>query len=102
VPNVTTPPSLSAPPWSAAPTPSGGGNLFGAANAGVGMQSEFTRILGRVAVPPPPPIAIQPPTPAAAPGTEAPKAKSMLPLIIALSAVILLSVAIVGYLVLRK
>jgi hypothetical protein len=65
-------------------------------------QSEYTRILGRVVVPPPPPIAIQPPAAAnaAAPGQK--PSKSMLPLIIALSVVMLLTVAIVAYFVFRK
>jgi hypothetical protein len=68
---------------------------------GGGAQSEYTRILGKVTLPPPPPIAIQPPAPAsAAPGQKA--SKSMLPLIVALSVVVLLTVAIVAYFVLRK
>jgi hypothetical protein len=89
-PNVPPPPAL---PWAAAQPPQGPGSMFATATG----QSEFTRILGRVAVPPPPPIAIQPPAPAAASAGTGQKAKSMLPLIIGLSVVILLSIAIVAY-----
>jgi hypothetical protein len=65
------------------------------------MQSEFTRILGRVSAPPPPPISIQ--APAADPATAPQKpAKSMVPLIVALNLVVLLTIAIVAYFVLRK
>jgi hypothetical protein len=90
------PPSPALPPWGGASngTPNAGG-VFG-----VGMQSEFTRILGRVATPPPPPP-IQ--APAAAPASTPQKpAKSMVPLIIALNLVVLLTIAIVVYFVLRK
>ena len=93
-PNVPlTPPS----PWGVAPRPASAG-MFG----GGGAQSEYTRILGKVTVPPPPPIAIQPPAPAnaSAPGQKA--SKSMLPLIVALNLVVLLTVAIVAYFVFRK
>jgi len=93
-PNVAAaPPS----PWGAAPLPASAG-LFGAGAA----ESEYTRILGRVALPPPPPIIIQPPAAvsAAAPGRKA--TNSMLPLIIALSVVLMMTLAIVAYFVFRK
>jgi hypothetical protein len=103
---LNTPPSPSlappAPAWGAAPAaPAAAASLFSSG----GGQSEFTRILGRVAVPPPPPISIQPPAPNAAPAS-APNAqgssKSVLPLVIALGVLMLVTLAIVGYFIFRK
>jgi len=66
-----------------------------------GIESEFTRILGRVPLQAPPPIAIEPPSPS--PSTAAPKpGKSMMPLILALNVVVLLTIAIVAYFVLKR
>ncbi len=85
-------------PWGVAPPAAGAGSMFG----GSAAQSEYTRILGRVAVPPPPPIAIQPPAAASAAASSQKASKSMVPLIIALGVVLLLTVAIVAYVVFRK
>jgi hypothetical protein len=95
-PGQTSGSSAPPPPWGtpAAP-PQVGSSMF----AG-GVQSEFTRILGKVTVAPPPPISIQPPTGASA-QPSASRGKSMLPLIIALNVVLLLTIAIVAYFVLR-
>ena len=89
-----------------APAPAWGapaaGALFGDVGGG---QSEFTRILGRVAVAPPPPISIQPPTPNAGPAAAPPgqqSSKSMMPLVIALGTVVLMTIAIVAYFILKK
>jgi hypothetical protein len=83
--------------WGAAAPPSLGAPLD------VGVQSEFTRMLGRVAVPPPPPSIAPLPTAAAAtaPAEQRPK-KSLAPLLIALNVVVLLTIAIVAYFMLRK
>ena len=67
----------------------------------VGVQSEFTRILGRVAVPPLPPPPMAPPQGVPAGASKAP-AKSMMPLLVALNVVVLLTIAIVAYFMLRK
>jgi hypothetical protein len=72
------------------------GSLF---NGGAG-QSEFTRILGRVPAAPPPPVSIQPPN--GAPSAPEKPAKSMMPLIVALNAVVLLTIAIVAYFIIRR
>lgn len=93
------PPVGAAPPapWGAPANSSIGGPVFGAA-----AQSEYTRILGRVAPPPPPPVSIQPPAPAPVQQAGSKAGKSMMPLIIALNAVVLLTIVIVAYFVLRK
>ena len=89
-----------------APAPGWGAPAVGALFGDVGGgQSEFTRILGRVAVAPPPPISIQPPTPNAGPAAAPPgqqSSKSMMPLAIALSTVVLMTIAIVAYFILKK
>jgi hypothetical protein len=70
--------------------------------------SEFTRILGRVASPAPEsaPAAPAPPaTPTPAPAAreeEKRPARSLMPLLVALNVVVLLTIAIVAYFVLRK
>jgi hypothetical protein len=113
-------PHLSAPPLAApslgvppAPMPPGGQSKPGApvipniappAPIGASMfggsgPSEFTRMLSPIAPPPPPPVAIQ--APAAAPAQPGAAKKSMLPLLIGLGAVIVMTVAIVVYFVVR-
>ena len=74
------------------------GSIFNGAGA---VESEFTRILGRVPLPPPPPVSVQPPAPASDAATQK-ASKSMMPLIVALNVVLLLTIAIVAYFVLRK
>ncbi|HEY2377826.1 MAG TPA: hypothetical protein VGH98_17775 [Gemmatimonadaceae bacterium] len=92
-PSAPNAPMIPPSPWGVAPA----AGMFGSP----APQSDYTRIMGRVVVPPPPPIAIQPPT--ASPAAPAPKAsKSMLPLVIAFSVVILATVAIVAWMVLRR
>ena len=98
-PNVNgTPPAPPAPPpaWGASALPPALGSSLD-----VGVQSEFTRILGRVAVPPPPPLPLAPPQGGPASASKAP-AKSVMPLIVALNVVVLLTIAIVAYFMLRK
>lgn len=93
---VPRPPAAPPPVWGASALPPAlGGSLD------VGVQSEFTRILGRVAVPPPPPPPIAPPQGGPAGASKAP-AKSMMPLLVALNVVVLLTIAIVAYFMLRK
>jgi hypothetical protein len=87
-------PDMPARPNVAPPPPQIGGSIFG--NSG---PSEFTRMLTPITLPPPPPVAIQ--APAAAAGDSAAGKKSMLPLLIGLGAVIVLTVAIVVYFVVR-
>ena len=77
---------------------------------GSSAPSEFTRILGRVSFPnptsapttPAPPAAAAPAPDSSAPAEERPAAKSMMPLIVALNVVVLLTITIVAYFVLRK
>ena len=90
------PPAALPPVWGAAALPPAIGSSLD-----VGVQSEFTRILGRVAVPPPPPTPIAPPQGAPAGASKAP-GKSMMPLLVALNVVVLLTIAIVAYFMLRK
>src|SRR4029079_13445445 len=73
------PPAAPPPVWGAAALPPALGSSLD-----VGVQSEFTRILGGVTVPPPPPLAPPQGSPAAA--SKAP-AKSMMPLLVALNVV---------------
>lgn len=106
LPNVppVMPPAPSAPPapprsWGApaAPPP------IGASVFGTSAPSEFTRILSPIAAPPPPPVSIQPPgAPAQAAGGAGAKSKSMLPLIIGLAVVVVLTIVMVAYFVMRK
>ena len=86
------PPASPIPVWGAAPPAPNLGSSFDAPG-----QSEYTRILGRVAVPlPPPPVAVQPP--AAAPAKSEQKgSKSLAPLWIGLAVVVLLTIAMVVY-----
>ena len=98
VPNANgIPPAPASPPpvWGASALPPALGSSLD-----VGVQSEFTRILGRVAVPPPPPAPMAPPQAGPASGSKAP-AKSVMPLLVALNLVVLLTVAIVAYFMLR-
>jgi hypothetical protein len=92
------PPAPLAPPpaWGASSLPPALGSSLE-----VGVQSEFTRILGRVAVPPPPPAPLVPPQGGPAGASKAP-AKSMMPLLVALNVVVLLTIAIVAYFMLRR
>lgn len=90
------PPAAPAPVWGASTLPPALGSSLD-----VGVQSEFTRILGRVAVPPPPPPPMAPPTGSSAGPSKAP-AKSVMPLLVALNVVVLLTLAIVAYFMLRK
>lgn len=94
--NDQLPPASPAPAWGAAPPPPSLGSSLD-----VGVQSEFTRILGRVSVPPPPPIAMPQP-PAAGAQTDQKPAKSLVPLLVALNVVVLLTLVIVGYFVMHK
>ena len=84
------PPAAPPPVWGASALPPALGNSLD-----VGVQSEFTRILGRVAVPPPPPVPMAPPQ--AGPATPKAPTKSMMPLLVALNVVVLLTIAIVAY-----
>jgi len=104
-PNFSASPNDNGTPAPAAPTPVWGGAVapsFGSSIDG-GGQSEFTRILGRVAVPLPPPTAAdaRPPSNAATQNAARPT-KSLVPLLIALNVVVLMSIAIVAYFMLRK
>lgn len=97
-------------PWGLPSAPAGGGVMAGASTA----PSDFTRILGRVVLPGPGPgAALGAATQASAPQATAPAepsapleqktpAKSMMPLIVALNIVLLATIAIVAYFVLRK
>ena len=96
--NAALPPTPSAAPaapsWGAPTMPTAEG------------PSEFTRILGRVSPPPPPPIAAPMPTAipsaqASAGATAKQRAKSYLPLIIALNLVLLVTIGIVMYFIVR-
>jgi|tagenome__1003787_1003787.scaffolds.fasta_scaffold20977367_2 hypothetical protein len=89
-------PAAHPPAWGASALPPALGSSLD-----VGIQSEFTRILGRVAVPPPPPPPMAPPQGGPAGASKAPS-KSVMPLIVALNAVVLLTIAIVAYFMLRK
>lgn len=89
-------PPAAPPVWGASALPPALGSSLD-----VGVQSEFTRILGRVAVPPPPPPPMAPAQGGPA-GATKPPAKSMMPLIVALNVVVLLTIAIVAYFMLRK
>jgi hypothetical protein len=89
-------PAAPPPAWGASALPPALGSSLD-----VGVQSEFTRILGRVAVPPPPPPPMAPPQGGPAGGQKAP-AKSMMPLLVALNVVVLLTIAIVAYFMLRR
>ena len=84
-------------PWGVPATPP----AIGASVFGNKAPSEFTRILSPIAAPPPPPVSIQPPVSAAQSSGGARSSKSMLPLIIGLAAVVVLTVAMVVYFVLR-
>ena len=75
------------------------GGLFGGSVAG---QSEYTQVLRGVPLPPPPPVVIQAPGPEAAAVGGNKSAKSLLPLIIALGAIVALTIAIVAYFVFAK
>jgi len=89
-------PAAHPPAWGASALPPALGSSLD-----VGVQSEFTRILGRVAVPPPPPLPLAPPQGGPASASKAP-AKSVMPLIVALNVMVLLTIAIVAYFMLRK
>ena len=93
---IPRPPAAPPPVWGAAALPPALGSSLD-----VGVQSEFTRILGRVAVPPPPPPPMAP-AQGGPSGASKPPAKSMMPLLVALNVVVLLTVAIVAYFMLRK
>lgn len=88
------------PPVWGAPAPTPAAPAIGASFFGSAPPSEFTRILSPIAAPAPP-VPIQPPT-SAAPAAAGSSRKSMLPLIIGLAAVVVLTMAIVLYFVLRK
>jgi hypothetical protein len=95
--NGTPRPPVTPPPvWGAAALPPALGSSLD-----VGVQSEFTRILGRVAAPLPPPPPMAPPQGSPAGAPKAP-AKSMMPLLVALNVVVLLTIAIVAYFMFRK
>jgi hypothetical protein len=88
-----------------APSSHGGGNIMSRVGADAG-PSEFTRILAPIVLPSP---AATTSAPSAAPKSEAPAEpsparpkKSMVPLIVALNVVVLLTIAIVAYFVLRR
>ena len=93
---IPAPPAAPPPVWGASALPPALGSSLD-----VGVQSEFTRILGRVAVPPPPPLPVAPPQGGPAGAPKAP-AKSVMPLLVALNVVVLLTIAIVAYFMLRK
>ena len=88
------PPPAPQPAWGASALPPSLGSSLD-----VGVQSEFTRILGRVATPPPPPVPMAPPQ--GGPAGKAP-GKSMMPLLVALNVVVLLTIAIVAYFIFRR
>jgi hypothetical protein len=87
------------PAWGVPPAAPNIGGLFGGSIAG---QSEYTRVLHGVTLPPPPPVVIQAPGPEAASAAAGKKAKSLLPLIVALSTIGALTIAIVAYFVFAK
>jgi len=93
---IPQPPAAPAPVWGAPALPPALGSSLD-----VGVQSEFTRILGRVAVPPPPPQPIGPPQGGPTGAGKTP-GKSMMPLLVALNVVVLLTIAIVAYFMMRK
>jgi len=93
---IPAPPIAPPPAWGASAVPPALGNSLD-----VGVQSEFTRILGRVAVPPPPPPPMAPPQGGPAGASKAP-AKSMMPLLVALNVVVILTIAIVAYFIFRR
>ena len=96
----------SPPSFGSAPLSSGGGNIMSRVGADAG-PSEFTRILSPIALPSAPAMSS---APAAAPKSEAspeppaaaPQKKSMVPVIVALNVLVLLTIAIVAYFVLRR
>jgi hypothetical protein len=96
-------PPIPAPPaaprsWGTPATPPPiGASVFG--NSG---PSEFTRILSPIAAPPPPPVPIQPPASPAQGAAGASAKKSMLPLIIGLVSVVVLTIVMVVYFVVRR
>ena len=93
---IPRPPVAPPPVWGASALPPALGSSLD-----VGVQSEFTRILGRVAVPPPPPAPMAP-APGGPSGASKAPAKSVMPLLVALNVVVLLTIAIVAYFMLRK
>lgn len=93
---IARPPAAPPPVWGASALPPALGSSLD-----VGVQSEFTRILGRVAVPQPPPPPLAPPQGGPV-GESKASAKSMMPLLVALNVVVLLTIAIVAYFMLRK
>jgi len=100
------PAGLRAPALGAVPSSSPSGNIMSRVGAESG-PSEFTRILSPIVLPSAQAVSS---APAAAPTSEpsaqapaaAPQKKSMLPMIVALNIVVLLTIAIVAYFVLRR